>query len=61
MPKLFVTRWRRKKKLFLSPVKDCFTQDLGLIKNLPVEISIVQIEETIPQTDEVPQSSLKKI
>ena len=50
MLKLFVTRWRRKKQLFLSPVKDCFTQDTGPINSIPLNILTHQIAETVPQT-----------
>ena len=47
MPKLFDTR---KKQLFLSPVKDCFTQDTVPIHSLPLNIPTPQIAERIPQT-----------
>ena len=62
MPKLFVTLWRRKKQLFLSPVKDC------LVKDSPVKDSFTQdLQEVITnhqednayieETTEVPPSS----
>ena len=42
MPKLFVTLWRRKKQLFLSPFKDC------LVKDSPVKDSFTQdLQEVI--------------
>ena len=50
MPKLFVTRWRRKKQLFLSSVKDCFTQDTGPIHSLPLDTPTPLIAETVQQT-----------
>ena len=50
MPKFFVTRWRRKKQLFLSPVKDYFTQDAGHIHSLPLDTPTHPIAETVQQT-----------